>query len=75
MSLRFRDISWDHIRKIQYVDSWVHFISFYGRSNIRMSRNAEYGVQRELNFDMGANSCAQEESHLLGEHGDESCSF
>ncbi len=62
------------IKKIQYVDSWVHFISFYGRSNIGMSRNAEYGVQRELNFDMGTNYCTQE-GHLLGEHGEESCSF
>ncbi len=38
-----------------------------------MSRNAKYGVQRELNFDMGTNYCIQE-GHLLGEHGEESCS-
>jgi hypothetical protein len=60
--------------KIQYADSWVHFILFYGRSNIGMSRNVEYGVQRELNLDMGTNYCTQE-GHLLGEQGEESYSF
>jgi hypothetical protein len=34
-----------------------------------MSRNVDYGVQRELNFDMGTNYCIQE-GHLLGEHGE-----
>ena len=50
--------------KIQYVDSWVHFILFYGRSNVGMSRNVEYDVQRELNLDMETNYCTQE-GHLL----------
>ncbi len=39
--------------KIKLVESRVHSILFYGRSNIGMSRNDEYGVQRELNFDIG----------------------
>ncbi len=62
------------IMKIQYADSWVHFILFYGRSNIGMSRNVEYGVQRELNFDTATNYCTQE-GNLLEEHQEESYSF
>ena len=37
------------IRKIQYVDTRVHFVSFYRSQQFGITRNAEYGVQRELN--------------------------